>query len=206
MLPSDVYPATKANVITISQMLLKGILQLPYYCLVLFDDVCSLIITPFSFYVYFMCLPAAHIPPYMYILLCLSFGAIQALGVLASFSSETTRLPLRLGEHFCSLKVATTNCVQQPAGNTIERMSRETGKVRFVCCHKKKEQHSVLDIPSDMMYELQLLIINTLLKPSNLDAHSYMIKTGMYLLNALMNRPSTPTHHSYMSSGPRLRY
>ena len=129
-------------VITISQMLLKGILQLPYYCLVLFDDVCSLIITPFSFYVYFMCLPAAHIPPYMYILLCLSFGAIQALGVLASFSSETTQLPLRLGEHFCSLKVATTNCVQQPAGNTIERMSRETGKVRFVCCHKKRTTFS----------------------------------------------------------------
>ena len=138
MLPSDVYPATKANVITISQMLLKGILQLPYYCLVLFDDVCSLIITPFSFYVYFMCLPAAHIPPYMYILLCLSFGAIQALGVLASFSSETTQLPLRLGEHFCSLKVATTNCVQQPAGNTIENNVQRNRESEICLLPQKK--------------------------------------------------------------------
>ena len=38
----------------------------------------------------------------------------------------------------------------------------------------------MLDIPSDMTYELQLLIINTLLKPLNPDAYSYMIKTGMY--------------------------
>lgn len=55
----------------------------------------------------------------------------------------------------------------------------------------------MLDIPSDMMYELQLLIINTMLKPLNLDAYSYMIKTGMYLVIALMNRSSTPTHDSY---------
>lgn len=78
--------------------------------------------------------------------------------------------------------------------------------MRFDCCHKKKEQHSVLDIPSDMMYELKLLIINTLLKPLNLDEYSYMIKTGMYLVIALMNRPSTPTHNSYMSFGPKLQY
>jgi hypothetical protein len=68
-------------------------------------------------------------------------------------------------------------------------MSRETGKVRFVCCHRT--QGSVLSHPSDVMYELQL------------DAY-IQDKNSMHLVVALMNRPSATTHNSYMPFDPKI--